>query len=113
MLRSTTIVALALGLAAPAFAGTARVTSSYEGETFEYVSRLDKADAVRIEGKFLKSGEAFTFTVKPSGRVNGFVGATPVSFKVSRKQHEAIAKPLKIAEPQLAVSTAATSVGSN
>ena len=113
MLRSTTIVALALGFAAPAVADTARVTSSYEGEKFEYVSRLGEADAVRIEGKFLKSGEPFTFTVKPSGRVDGFVGQTPVSFKISRKQHDAIARPLKVVEPQLAAATAAASAGAN
>ena len=113
MLRSTTIVALALGFAAPAAADTAPVTASYEGETFEYVSRLGKADAVLIDGKFLKSGEPFTFTVKPSGRVDGFVGGTAVNFKVSRKQHEAIAKSLKALEPRLAATSAGNSVGAN
>ena len=113
MLRSTTFCALALGLAAPVAAGPAPVTSSYEGEKFEYVSRLGKGDAVHLDGKFLKRGEAFTFPVRPSGRVDGFVGEAPVSFTVSRRQHQAIARQLKVAEPMVASAAATFSAGTN
>jgi hypothetical protein len=113
MLRSKLIFVTALGFAAPAWAEPVPIVSTYQGETFEYVGTLGKDGAVRLAGKFLNSGNPFTFTVKPSGRVHGFVGETPVDFKVQRKKHEAIAKSLKAAEPQVAGTTAALSAGTN
>jgi len=103
MLRSTVMMTLALALAAPAVAGSPAVsTGSFEGQKFEYASRMADADTILIEGKFVQ-GEAFRFAVKPSGTVNGTVGAIPVTFRVSRQERDALVKSLsRTAEPQIA-----------
>lgn len=114
MLRSTMMISFALAFAAPAVAGGPSFTGagSYEGERFEYTSRLTEGDKIRIEGKFVKRGEQFTYVVKPSGLVEGFVGNTAVSFHVSRSKRDRIAEQLKagsepaFAEARLGTTTA-------
>lgn len=113
MLRSTTIFLSALAFAAPAIAEKPAVRSSFEGQQFEYVTSAGKRGSVQIDGKFLKDGEPFTLTVKPSGQVEGFFGQTPVSFKISRKKHGAMARSLATAEAKSASAGAAFSAGTN
>ena len=110
MLRSTALMTLALAFAAPAAAEAPLAKGSFEGQSFEYSSRPAANDTVVIEGRFLR-GERFSFTVRPSGRVSGAVGSTPVTFSVSKAQWEKLAKSVS-AQPQLA-GAATFSAGTN
>ncbi|QIK77878.1 hypothetical protein G7077_02070 [Sphingomonas piscis] len=111
MLRST-LTMIALGFAAPAIAGSVKPVSigSFEGQKFEYSTRLADADAVVIEGKFVR-GDAFRFTVKPDGHVVGDVGSKEVAFRVSKKEADELAASLKT--PQIAQNAPTFRSGSN
>jgi hypothetical protein len=52
----------------------------------------------------------FTFTVEPNGQVHGTVDATPVEFKISGKQHDALLTEVQ-ADSGIAVAEAGS--GSN
>lgn len=111
MLRSTLMIGFALVFAAPAVAGGPSFTGSgtYEGERFEYTSRLAEGDKIRIDGKFVRRGEQFTYVVKPSGLVEGFVGNTAVNFHVSRAKRDRIVAQLKAgSEPAFAEARVGT-----
>ncbi len=113
MLRSTMIFAIALGFAAPAVAEPRLATGSFEGQSFEYQSKLGNADTILIEGKFVDGGDRFRFTVRPSGRVSGEVGDREVRFQVPKEERDRLAKSLKASEPQVAEAGAAFSAGTN
>ena len=110
MLRSAIFLSLAIAFAVPAAAEAPLAKGSFEGQTFEYASRLGANDAVVIEGRFIR-GDRFRFTVKPSGHVSGEVGETPVTFVVSKKQYAKLAQKLRPAE--VAQAPAAFSAGTN
>jgi hypothetical protein len=97
------MMTLALAFAAPAVAASPAVsTGDFEGQKFEYATRLGAADTILIEGKFVR-GDDFSFTVKPSGYVTGEVGRRSVSFRVSKEERDSLASSLKrAAEPQVA-----------
>lgn len=112
MLRSTALMTLALAFAAPAAAEAPLAKGSFEGQEFEYTSRQGDNDNVVIEGRFVQ-GDRFSFTVKPSGRVRGEVGNTPVTFTVSKAHREKLAKSVS-ARTQVADAGAASfSAGTN
>ena len=112
MLRSTALMTLALAFAAPAAAEAPVAKGSFEGQPFEYSSRQGANDNVVIEGRFVR-GERFSFTVRPSGRVNGVVGSTPVVFTVPKAQRDKLAKAVS-ARTQVADAGAASfSAGTN
>lgn len=112
MLRSTMLITLAIAFAAPATAGgpSALAVGTFEGEQYEYTTRLAEKDKVLIEGKFVKRGEQFSYVVKPSGRVEGFVGNTAVTFQVPRATHARISAELKAgSQPTFAEAQSANS----
>jgi hypothetical protein len=103
---------LALAFAAPAAAEAPLVKGSFEGQPFEYSSRLGAKDAILIEGRFVR-GEQFRFTVKPGGRVNGEVGSRAVSFTVSKAEWEKLARSVSARTQVADAGGASFSVGTN
>ena len=83
------LIALLLTSIVPAtlFAGTAHAEPrrvDRDGYRFEYSTRLESGDRVRIEGRTLDTDEKIRLMVEPGGRVRGDIGSRPVSFAVGR-----------------------------
>ncbi len=97
---------LSLFFASPVFAADltrhSRVTER-DGLRFEYVTRLEVNDRVRISGRFDHDSKGFDLLLLPSGKVRGKVGGSRVSFKVAQDRRDTIVAELKAgAQPAMA-----------
>jgi hypothetical protein len=94
MLRFTTMIALTIATAAPAFAAPRTVYGEGEGQRFEYTTELRASGIIHIAGTVLGSGEAFVLDVRPNGHVDGAFGGTPVEYEVGKALRNQVAAQL-------------------
>lgn len=96
MLRYAIIASACLSAAAVAAAPPVQMEK--DGYRFEYVTKLDRNDIVRIEGRWLDTRQDFKLRVSPRGRVRGTVGSRPVSFAIGQKRRDSLLASVKRAE---------------
>lgn len=109
MFRSISLIALALA-SVPAFAADpVPQIVSVDGERIEYVTRLAAGDVVTIDGRSLQTRDRVHLVVAPSGRVRGEIGATPVSFMITRAHRDRVVSQLR-AQVSPSVAMAASAV---
>ena len=100
MLRSTALFfASLLPATMAAAAPPATKVIERDGHRFEYAVQLDAEDNVQLTGRVLDDGTAFRLVVRPSGRVAGEFGASPVSFRVDRKVRDSLVAALAAPAP--------------
>ncbi|MEO6361120.1 MAG: hypothetical protein ABIO43_11200 [Sphingomicrobium sp.] len=109
MFRSISLIALALASVPASAAETGTRIVSVDGDRIEYVTRLDAGDIVVIDGRSIKGHDPLHLVVAPSGRVRGEIGATPVSFMISKAHRERVVRQLR-AQVAPSVAMAASAV---
>ena len=108
MLRTITRIAVtfALALAATPLAA-APAAKEVEAEGFHFAYTVEIAgDKIVLAGKDLDRDEKFELTVKPSGKVVGWVGNRAVEFSVDRRKRDAIFARLMKQQPAEATEVA-------
>jgi hypothetical protein len=84
------IATLALSIAAPAFAAPAEIHHfDRDGSRYQYVQTRKADGSLLLKGEVLDTHDAFELRVA-NGRVSGTVGASPVSFAVSKQAMAAL-----------------------
>ena len=112
MFRSISLITFALVPFTASAAEPFPQTVSVDGERIEYVTRLGARDIVTIDGRSLQTRDRVHLVVAPSGRVRGEIGATPVSFRITRAHRERVVRQLR-AQVSPSVAMAATAVAPN
>lgn len=108
MFRSISLIALALASVPASAAETAPRIVSVDGDRIEYVTRLEAGDVVVIDGRSVVSRDPLHLVVAPSGRVRGEIGATPVSFRISKAHRERVVSQLRAqVSPSVAMAASA------
>ncbi|MEO7786772.1 MAG: hypothetical protein ABIR77_02960 [Sphingomicrobium sp.] len=104
MLRFMSILLLA-AIAIPAVAApSAPVTMTRDGVTYRYTSEV-KGKLIVIHGEQLDTGQTIDLIVDSQGRVDGTVGASPVSFTVSKDSRDRIMSTLAAVAPDAQLAT--------
>ena len=91
MLRLTTLTAIALAAAQPAFAAPAVEYGEGDGERFQYTTELRADGIIHIAGVMLGSREPFVLNMTPKGQVDGSFGDVAVEYRVSKHMRDRVA----------------------
>jgi hypothetical protein len=94
MLRFTTLVALAVAAANPAYAAPVKEYGEGDGQRFTYTTELKSNGVIHIAGVVLTSGDRFVLDVSKNGHVDGRFGDVPVEYNVSKRVRDTVAAQL-------------------
>jgi hypothetical protein len=94
MLRFTTLVAISVVAAHPAYAAPAQEYGEGDGARFTYTTELKSNGVIRIAGIVLTSGDRFVLDVSKNGHVDGRFGDVPVEYEVGKRVRDTVAAQL-------------------